>query len=199
MLATSSCAKPVAVLASSCTLAVPVVAVFLITRPVEEAEAELVTLSTLVRHSVSSADLQHLVVGGVQDSGARGATLQGEVHLPKVGYQSRGSHLGGGSGHARHCQACTVTPLVPPLIVSRSSPILADTALVRMAAKQAPAMFGKPFTEAQLLERFQSCLKTSAQGVKFVKLKATLANVRFWDCEGKRAQGPQNPGCASCG
>ena len=98
--------KPVAVLASSCTLAVPVVAVFLITRPVEEAEAELVTLSTLVRHSVSSADLQHLVVGGVQDSGARGATLQGEVHLPEVGYQSRGSHLGGGSGHARHCQAC---------------------------------------------------------------------------------------------
>ena len=52
------------------------------------------------------------------------------------------------------------------------------------AAKQAPAMFGKPLTEAQLQERFQSCLKTSAQGVKFVKLKATLANVRFWDCEG---------------
>ena len=83
----------------------------------------------------------------------------------------------------------TVTPLVPPLIVSRSSPILADTAL---AAKQAPAMFGKPLTKAQLLERFQSCLKTSAQGVKFVKLKATLANVRFWDCEGKRAEAPGN-------
>ena len=32
-------------------------------------------------------------------------------------------------------------------------------------------------------ERFQSCLKTSAQGIKFVKLKATLANVRFWDSE----------------
>ena len=86
----------------------------------------------------------------------------------------------------------TVTPLVPPLIVSRSSPILADTALVRMAAKQAPAMFSKPLTEAQLLERFQSCLKTSAQGVKFVKLKATLANVRFWDCEGKCVEAPGN-------
>ena len=47
-----------------------------------------------------------------------------------------------------------------------------------MAAKQAPAMFGKPLTEAQLQERFQSCLKTSAQGVKFVK---TLPNVRFWN------------------
>ena len=47
-------------------------------------------------------------------------------------------------------------------------------------------MFGKPLTEAQLLERFQSCLKTSAQGVKFVKLKATLANVRFWDSEAPR-------------
>ena len=32
-------------------------------------------------------------------------------------------------------------------------------------------MFGNPLTEAQLLEQFQSCLKTSAQGVKFVKLK----------------------------
>ena len=61
-----------------------------------------------------------------------------------------------------------------------------------MAAKQAPSMFGKPLTEAQLLERFQSCLKTSAQGVKFLKLKATLANVRFWDCEGKRAEVPDS-------
>ena len=45
-----------------------------------------------------------------------------------------------------------------------------EAAAAKMAAKQAPAMFGKPLTEAQLLERFQSCLKTSAQGVKFVKL-----------------------------
>ena len=45
-------------------------------------------------------------------------------------------------------------------------------------------------TEAQ--ERFQSCLKTSAQGVKFVKLKATLANARFWDSEGKRTDAPDN-------
>ena len=53
-------------------------------------------------------------------------------------------------------------------------------------------MFGKPLTEAQLQERFQSCLKTSAQGVKFVKLKATLANVRFWDSEGKRTEAPDS-------
>ena len=65
-------------------------------------------------------------------------------------------------------------------------------AVKKMAAKQAPAMFGKPLTEAQLQERFQSCLKTSAQGVKFVKLKATLTNVRFWNCEGKRAEAPDS-------
>ena len=68
-----------------------------------------------------------------------------------------------------------------------------EAAAAKMAAKQAPAMFGKPLTEAQLLERFQSCLKTSAQGVKFVKLKATLANVRFWDSEGKRTE--EAPDC----
>ena len=67
-----------------------------------------------------------------------------------------------------------------------------EASAAKMAAKQAPSMFGKPLTEAQLLERFQSCLKTSAQGVKFLKLKATLANVRFWDCEGKRAEAPDS-------
>ena len=67
-----------------------------------------------------------------------------------------------------------------------------EAAAAKMAAEQASAMFGKPLTETQLLERFQSCLKTSAQGVKFVKLKATLANVRFWDSEAKRAE---TPGC----
>ena len=46
-------------------------------------------------------------------------------------------------------------------------------AAAKMAAKQASAMFGKPLTEAQLQEQFQSCLKTSAQSIKFVKLKAT--------------------------
>ena len=65
-----------------------------------------------------------------------------------------------------------------------------EATAAKMAAKQAPAMFGKALTEAQLQERFQSCLKTSAQGVKFVKLKATLANVRFWDSEGKRTDAP---------
>ena len=65
-----------------------------------------------------------------------------------------------------------------------------EAAAAKMAAKLAPAMFGKPLTEAQLQERFQSCLKTSAQGAKFVKLKATLANVRFWDSQGKRTDAP---------
>ena len=65
-----------------------------------------------------------------------------------------------------------------------------EAAAAKMAAKQALAMFGKLLTEAQLQERFQSCLKTSAQGIKFVKLKATLANVRFWDSEGKRTDAP---------
>ena len=55
-----------------------------------------------------------------------------------------------------------------------------EAAAAKMAAKQAPAMFGKPLTEAQLQERF----------VKFVKLKATLANVRFWDSQGKRTNAP---------
>ena len=67
-----------------------------------------------------------------------------------------------------------------------------EAAAAKMAAKQASAMFGKPLTEAQLQERFQSCLKTSAQGVKFVKLKATLANVRFWDSESKRTELPRS-------
>ena len=49
------------------------------------------------------------------------------------------------------------------------------------------------------MQGVQSCLKTSAQGVKFLKLKATLANVRFWNCEGKRAEAPntQNPRCGA--
>ena len=49
-------------------------------------------------------DLQHLVIGGVDDSRAGGAALQAQVHLPKVGNQGRGSNLGGGPGHARHRQ-----------------------------------------------------------------------------------------------
>ena len=51
------CARvPVSVLASS-SLAVSVLAVFLITTPVVEAEAELLTFSTLVRHCVSLASI----------------------------------------------------------------------------------------------------------------------------------------------
>ena len=57
---TSSCAKSVPVLASS-SLAVSVLAVFSITKPVVEAEAELLRFSTLVRHCVSS----DLVVGDI--------------------------------------------------------------------------------------------------------------------------------------
>ena len=37
-------------------------------------------------------------------------------------------------------------------------------AAAKMAAKQTPAMFDKPLTKAQLLERFQSCLKWLAPG-----------------------------------
>ena len=33
-------------------------------------------------------------------------------------------------------------------------------------------------------------MKTSAQGIKSVKLKGTVANVRFWDSEGKRTEAP---------
>ncbi|CAE7858153.1 pfh1 [Symbiodinium necroappetens] len=61
-----------------------------------------------------------------------------------------------------------------------------EKAAVELAVKHGAAMFGKPLSQAQLQERFQSCLKTSAQGVTFLKLKATLPNVRFWDNEGKR-------------
>ena len=69
------------------------------------------------------------------------------------------------------------------------------------AAKQAPAMFGKPLTEAQLQERFQSYLKTSAQGVKFVKLKprwqtCALGTARASAPMRLTASGKANPGCA---
>ena len=71
-----------------------------------------------------------------------------------------------------------------------------------------PSMFGKPLTEAQLLERFQSCLKTSAQGVKFVKAQGhagqrAVLRQRGQAHQGARlSQGPQtwlrcSP--ASCG
>ena len=43
-------------------------------------------------------------------------------------------------------------------------------------------------------ERFQFCLKSSTQGVKFVKLKAKLTNVRCWNCESKCAEGGQPSG-----
>ena len=65
-----------------------------------------------------------------------------------------------------------------------------ETAVVGLATKHAASMFGKPLSHAQMQERFQSCLKTSAQGLNFLKLKATMRNVRFWDAEGKRAEAP---------
>ena len=65
-----------------------------------------------------------------------------------------------------------------------------ETAAVGLATKHAASMFGKPLSQAQMQERLQSCLKTSAQGLKFCKLKATMRNVRFWDSEGKRAEAP---------
>ena len=63
---------------------------------------------------------------------------------------------------------------------------------VDLAVKHGAAMFGKPLNQAQLQERFQSCLKTSAQGARFLKLKATLPSVRFWDHEGKRVDAPSS-------
>ena len=65
-----------------------------------------------------------------------------------------------------------------------------ETAAVGLA--DAASMFGKPLSPAQMQERFQSCLKTSAQGLKFLKLKATMRNVRFWDADGKRSKAPSN-------
>ena len=131
--ATSSCAKPVAVLASSCSRA-PVVAVFLITKPVVEAEAELVTLSTLVRHWVSSAsifsislvDASKTLVPVVPPCRLRNTCPKSAI---RVGVRTWVVALAT-PATARPAPS-TVTPLVPPLIVSRSSPILADTALVR--------------------------------------------------------------------
>ena len=77
-------------------------------------------------------DLQHLVVGGVQDSGAGGAALQAQV-LPEVGYQGRGSTwvVALATPATASPAPSTVTPLTPPLIIRTSSPILAETALVR--------------------------------------------------------------------
>ena len=54
-----------------------------------------------------------------------------------------------------------------------------ETAAVGQTTQRAASMFGKPLSQAQMQERFQSCLKTSAQGLNFLKLKATMRNVRF--------------------
>ena len=65
-----------------------------------------------------------------------------------------------------------------------------ESAAVRLA--DAAPMFGKPLSPAQMQDRFQSCLKTSPQGLTFVKLKATMRNVRFWNAEGKRTEAPSS-------
>ena len=53
-----------------------------------------------------------------------------------------------------------------------NNPTFRSTAAVGQVTQRAASMFGKPFNQAQMQERFQSCLKTSAQGLNFLKLKA---------------------------
>ena len=65
-----------------------------------------------------------------------------------------------------------------------------ETAAAGLAIKHAASVFGKALSQAWMQERLQSCLKASAQGLRFCKLKATTHNVRFWDSEGKRAEAP---------
>ena len=78
-----------------------------------------------------------------------------------------------------------------------------EAAAAKMAAKQAPAMFGKPLTEAQLQERFQSCLKTSAQGCQVRKAQGHAAQRAVLGQRGQAhrgarlSQGKANPGCGA--
>ena len=67
-----------------------------------------------------------------------------------------------------------------------------ESAAVRLADAAPRPMFGEPLSRAQMQDRFQSCLKTSPQGLRFVKLKATMCNVRFWNAEGKRTKAPSS-------
>ena len=97
--ATSSCAKPVAVLASSCSRATPVLAVFFSTAPVTPPAAEWLTDSTLLR--LVAFDHEQRIGGAVDDPGAGGATGQGEVREP----DARRGHLRRGPHRARDRQA----------------------------------------------------------------------------------------------
>ena len=65
-----------------------------------------------------------------------------------------------------------------------------ETAAAGLATKHAASMFGKAQSQAQMQERLQSCLKTSAQGLKFLKLKATMRNLGLG---GKAGQGARQP------
>ena len=104
--ATSSCAKPVAVLASSCSLATPVLAVFFSTAPATASGGR-------VAHRQHPAEALRLVAfgreqhigGGIHDPGPGGATDQSEVRDACLGHDARRGHLRGGSQRARNRQA----------------------------------------------------------------------------------------------
>ena len=69
-----------------------------------------------------------------------------------------------------------------------------ETAAAGLAIKHAASMFGKPLSQAQMQERLQSCLKTSAQGLGYYAQRALLG------LGGKAGRGahqparPQGPG-----
>ena len=66
-----------------------------------------------------------------------------------------------------------------------------EKALVGQLASRSqadPKLFGRMLTTQDTESRFVSCLKTSARGNSFIKLKVCLDQVRLWDAQGQALQ-----------
>ena len=59
-------------------------------------------------------------------------------------------------------------------------------------------IFGRYLTASDVEARFVSCLKTSARGNSFIKLKVDLSRVRFWDAEQQPLEEPGDLASREC-
>ena len=59
-------------------------------------------------------------------------------------------------------------------------------------------IFGRYLTASDVEARFVSCLKTSARGNSFIKLKVDLSRVRFWDAEQQPLEEPGDLAGRAC-
>ncbi|CAE7913387.1 pfh1 [Symbiodinium necroappetens] len=59
-------------------------------------------------------------------------------------------------------------------------------------------IFGRHLAASDVEARFVSCLKTSARGNSFIKLKVDLSRVNFWDAEQQPLEEPGNLAGREC-